>query len=191
MPYTQIGPNGWPQTRRLNEDQLTSEGYTRATQLFPDSIDNSSLENLRPPNLPDRPERPAAYVAFQSFGRASPPSDASQSSSLTVTPVAASPTMAPPTLPVAPPSSGYISVDEANKFRAQSDFVSDPRAYSRVAMAPQPQRPQNQPQRPQNRPQNFQSNSSMISSDVAALSAKDLNSPTVASNGGQSRHTFV
>ena len=108
MPYTQIGPNGWPQTASREADQLTSEGYTRATQLFNEPID-SNLENLRPP-LPER----ASYVAFQSFGRATPPSDASQGSSLTATPIAATPIITS----AAPVSSGYISVDEANKFRA-------------------------------------------------------------------------
>ena len=163
MPYTQIGPNGWPITRPSDEQVIPSEGYTCATQLFPS---NSSLENLRPPsNLPSTSTvEQQAYLPFQSFGRSSP-SDASQASSLTITPAATS--------PVNKPSTGYISVDEANKITLGSEFSCDPRAYSRVAIP-------------------YQSNSSMISSSPAALNAKDLSHPAAdLKPNGSSKHTYV
>ena len=177
MPYTQIGPNGWPQFRQQTSDAeqvITSEGYTRATQLFPDS---NSLENLnRPPsNLPSNSSEQASYIQFQSFGRSSPSEASQDSHSLTITPVATSPINKPPA------SAGYISVDEANKINQErSSELSDinPRAYSRVA----------------NIPSSSQSNSSMISnsSSPAALNAKDLTHPTADLRpNGSSKHTYV
>ena len=178
MPYTQIGPNGWPQFRQQTSDAeqvITSEGYTRATQLFPDS---NSLENLnRPPsNLPSNSSEQASYIQFQSFGRSSPSEASQDSHSLTITPVATSPINKPPA------SAGYISVDEANKINQERSSelcdINPMRAYSRIAIPSS---------------STLQSNSSMISSSSpAALSAKDLSHPTADIRpNGSSKHTYV